>query len=315
MPTAVWKHEQNHSDLEVDGRKHFSDPEAIKIGYSDLEALPGPGTLEGMQSDNLQAYHPDVSGKDAHGAIPYHPAASGNRDAEGAIPYYGENEKQAGQIASDQQKSKRRICGLASRTFWILVTIGVLLVIAAVVGGAVGGTQASKSSTDTTKPTNGTAAASNAGIRPDSNLAAIAWTVTPTRYQYRVYYQDSDNSIKESAYDSSLGTWKVSKIVDGTGVTSGTSIAASASKQAANGTDAVVSFQVKSFDSMTHNQRTSTCISSMQTSTSPSFQLRKESGTRPQATAPDRMIARMRSLPRITWSAVSVQTLLWLHTH
>jgi hypothetical protein len=143
------------------------------------------------------------------------------------------------------------------RKFWVCLAVLDLLITGAVVGGAFGGTHKSSSSSGSSTPTSGAATSpsygsitsstlptsstvARNGIRQDSKLAALAWTVTSTRYQYRAYYQDVDNSIKESAYDSATGSWGVSKIVDGSNVTSGTAIAASSSKQAPSSADAVV---------------------------------------------------------------------------
>jgi len=223
--------------LEVNGRQHFNDPEAVSHGHghSHLEVAPIYRTAEGLESNNLQAYHPRVLG---------------NNDASGPIPYDSKFENQDSGSASPLGK---KICGMKRKPFWVALAVITLIVIGGIVGGVVGATSHKKSSssegssplvvvsgtaTSTVSSTRTTGTSSsgslttpttvaNFGIRPDSKLAALAWTITSTHYQYRVYYQDTDNSIKESAYDSSTGSWKVSKIVDGAGVASGTSIAAS----------------------------------------------------------------------------------------
>lgn len=225
---------KDYSDLEVDWRKHFSDPEAVRPGHSTLEVAPGLGHVEGLREDNLQAYHPGVD-QDADGAIPYHPGVAGNKYSEGPIP----SEKGTDQSTVGSAK-KRIICGLSRQAFWLIVFIIVLIVIGAVVGGAVGGTRGGSKS----PASSGQSASSSGvdtGIRNDSSLAAVAWEVNSTHYQYRVYYQDDRDSIKESAYDSATGSWTVSTVVDGTGVSPGTSIAATSSKHAVSGSDSTVS--------------------------------------------------------------------------
>lgn len=63
---------QVYPDLEVDGSKHLSDPEATVLDHFNLEVVPDFDTAEGLKCGKLQAYHPAVAGnKDAEGAIPY----------------------------------------------------------------------------------------------------------------------------------------------------------------------------------------------------------------------------------------------------
>ena len=142
---------------------------------------------------------------------------------------------------------------MAPKVFWIVLVILGLLIIGGAVGGALGAKSANKKSTasktnsgpsSTSGGTSSSATAVYRGIRPDSQLAALAWTVSSTRYQYRVYYQDTDNSLKESAYDSSSSQWTVTKILNGSNVMPGTYIAASAPSQAESGSSAVVSSSI-----------------------------------------------------------------------
>lgn len=223
----------DYPNLEVDNRKHLSDPEVVNLDHSNLEVTPGYRSGEVLENDNLQAYHPAVSGnKDASGPIPVHPD---NENYEKPTP----------------ESPIPRIWGIKRRTFWICLFAVIILVILAAVGGTVGGVVGSnhKSSsgsgspsattsagtatpTSSSTPSSSATAVTNTGILHDSKLAALAWTITSTHYKYRVYYQDVDNSIKESAYDSTTGSWSVLKIVNGSGVSPGTSIAASSSKQA-----------------------------------------------------------------------------------
>jgi hypothetical protein len=143
------------------------------------------------------------------------------------------------------------------RSFWrkkrVIVTGIILLcvVIGAVVGGAVGGTQH--------KSTNGTVSSSNATStsiasqtssptaspspivpRPNSNLAAVAWNVSDTLGQIRVYYQDDQGNIQEAARNTPDSTWKVNKLTACTvPAKNGTTIAAAFRPQSQSSQDSV----------------------------------------------------------------------------
>ncbi|EXJ82384.1 hypothetical protein A1O3_06197 [Capronia epimyces CBS 606.96] len=242
------------SDPEVAPSKHFSGLEVVNHGhgYSDLEVAPSHGHLEGIQSGNLQAYQPGVIGLgESQGLMPTHPGVG--KDAEGLIAAEKNIES-----PDEEPGRKGTILGLRRRDFWVVVVVGVvLLVIGAVIGGAIGGTRHhSSSSTESTSNPSGsgsagsgtattssgsaaTSTAAKRGIKQGSELAALAWTVSDTRYQYRVYYQDEDNAIKESAYDSLTGSWQVGTVLDGSEVSPGTSIAAASPKESNSGSDSV----------------------------------------------------------------------------
>lgn len=231
---------KHFSDLEVDGRKHYSDLETIQPDHSTLEVAASHGRVESLGHSNLQAYHPGVSDiGQSSGPYPYHPGV--NKVSEGPIL----DEKPAGKA---DKAEKRRICGLRRRNFWIVLALALVIVIAAAVGGGVGGTinKSSSRSNSSSVPSNASptdsGGESNAnsttdvdpsnGIRTNTNLATVAWRVSDSRYQYRVYYQGEDDSLKESAYDSTDGSWTVSTLVDGSAVAPNTTIAAAASKSA-----------------------------------------------------------------------------------
>lgn len=137
-------------------------------------------------------------------------------------------------------------CGIKSKAFWICCIVAALLVIAAVVGGVVGSThhkssslsvpvQATSTKSRITTSTSASASPTPTrliGIHPDSKLATVAVNTSSTTYQYRVYYQDVDNSLKESAYYSRTNSWNVRLIIDGSGVAPGTSLADASVKEA-----------------------------------------------------------------------------------
>ena len=241
------------SDLEVDGSRHFSDLEAVRHGHSDLEVNPAHGHSEGILSGNLQAYHPGVAGL-GHSQGPIPGPLGPGKDAEGpqAIENYGK------EVAENAPKGRKTILGVRKSYFWAGIAVVTLLIIAGAVGAGVGatrhksssgsnsGSSSSGSGSGSSTTSGGSAPSStttvNTGIKRGSSLASLAWTVTESRYQYRVYYQDDDNAIKESAFDSMSGSWRVTTIVDGRDVLPDTSIATTSSKQSSADSDTVVCF-------------------------------------------------------------------------
>ncbi|KAL8691836.1 MAG: hypothetical protein Q9224_004088, partial [Gallowayella concinna] len=98
-----------------------------------------------------------------------------------------------------------------------------LLLIAAVVGGTVGGLSARNATSNKEAPTasTGSPATSKSTASPsltpapsqtpsaslNSSLASVAWTDKDGRGYRRLYYQDSEGTIKESAWNSTGNQW------------------------------------------------------------------------------------------------------------
>lgn len=109
------------------------------------------------------------------------------------------------------------ICKLRPRTLWFIIILAVLA-IAAIVGGSTAATIRRSKRPEAIRP------ASPAGIAPanvsnastpahilsDTGLASVAWNDTNNITQHRLYYQDEDNMIKESSWNSSAKLWSVS---------------------------------------------------------------------------------------------------------
>ena len=226
--------EPRYSDLQVDHSRNISDPQTASTLYSDLEVDPAHGKAERLEAQNLQPYHPGVSA-----------------DASGPIPYDSEHPQDPPQ--------ERKILGLRRNTFFILLTILVLVIIAAIIGGAVGGTVHRHHGSSSSNSSSGS---SRAGIMANTSLAAVAWKMNnSTRYKYGVYYQDGDNSIKESLYDSQSGSWNVTTVASGLGIRPGTPLAASSPKYADQGRDTVVSpIRAGTVDAPAKSYRISTYI-------------------------------------------------------
>lgn len=141
-------------------------------------------------------------------------------------------------IAIDSRNGarSRRICGLRRKWSFILLGVIALVVIGAAAGGTVDATQGNKSSSSSSTPSadSGLAgSASNAtssaitGLSTNSSLAAVSYNDSAGTMQYRVYYQDENDMIKESAWNATFNTWYVSN--DGIGkVKPGSTITAAA---------------------------------------------------------------------------------------
>ncbi|KAH8898495.1 hypothetical protein GQ53DRAFT_418297 [Thozetella sp. PMI_491] len=117
-------------------------------------------------------------------------------------------------IEGDQPREKRRIFGLPPKTFWIIAALVVLGVIAAIVGGAVGGTLSTKRNNEATESNNQTSSNPNPSSLPvknllsSSQLAAVNWTDQDRNTHYAVFAQDSSNALLVSLWDSKNQTWK-----------------------------------------------------------------------------------------------------------
>ncbi|MCJ1271465.1 hypothetical protein MMC22_011366 [Lobaria immixta] len=119
-----------------------------------------------------------------------------------------------GQVADG--KKFRTICKLRPNVFWLTLVL-VLCVVVAAVCGSLGYTLSHRKSIPETSSANAT------GPRPSSltgspgkrffgntSLAAVSWNDTNAVTQYRLFHQDENNLIKESAWNSSSRTWHVS---------------------------------------------------------------------------------------------------------
>ncbi|KAL9605156.1 MAG: hypothetical protein Q9219_000090 [cf. Caloplaca sp. 3 TL-2023] len=109
-----------------------------------------------------------------------------------------------------------------------IILAGCLLLVAAIVGGTLGGlrahnsppreTASTASSTYVPTSTSGTAAASSTSVpvsawnASNSSLASVAWTGEDGLGYRRLYHQDSAGVIRESAWNSSGQEWRLSDV-------------------------------------------------------------------------------------------------------
>lgn len=98
--------------------------------------------------------------------------------------------------STDQIKPTRKICGLRRLWFWVLlVSITLIAVVVAIIGGVLG-SRAGKTKSKTT-------------ILPTAALAAINYTEGNGVQHYRVYFQAKSNALYQSAWNSSAQEWHV----------------------------------------------------------------------------------------------------------
>lgn len=121
-------------------------------------------------------------------------------------------------LASHQ--GERKILGLKKRLFVLVTTIAIILIVGAIVGGAVGGTLANKhiptptnSVSTTTTPPIVVTTPDLSQILPNSSIASVNWTHQAVPH-YAVFYQNKNDQIFMSLWDGK--TWNTSHVSDTT---------------------------------------------------------------------------------------------------
>ena len=114
---------------------------------------------------------------------------------------------------------ERKIFGLRRKTFFMLLPVALVLIMAGAVGGGVGGTIAAhnRKQTDTPSSTSPQVPTTTRIQYANTGLAAMQWTDLNGTLRKRLYYQDSNDKIRESAWDNNTSfdtAWKVNAISD-----------------------------------------------------------------------------------------------------
>lgn len=111
---------------------------------------------------------------------------------------------------SSRPIEERKIFGLRRKTFFILLPVVLVLIIAGAVGGGVGGTIAARNRkptatipTDISSPTPPQTPTKTRERYANTGLAAMQWTDLNGTLHKRLYYQDNSDKIRESAWDNS----------------------------------------------------------------------------------------------------------------
>ena len=114
-------------------------------------------------------------------------------------------------------KQDRRICGIRAMFFWLLLTLAIVTVAAAIalpLALTVG--RKNPSAPQSSNPGASAPASSATAVSYNSGLAAIAFNDTGGLMHYRTYYQDNNGTVKESSWNSSGKTWYISNAAIGT---------------------------------------------------------------------------------------------------
>jgi len=182
--------------------------------------LAGQQYLEVAQSQYASSYggHAYGTPSTAYNSASPGTIAHSSLANDGGYQAYGDAPEVA--LGQNGTPPKKRICGLAARTFYIVLAIAVILVIAAI-GGGVGGALASKNTDSLASESTGGITGSSGGNsttpkgpKPLSNtkLAATNWTDGNNVGHRNVYFQDEYGSVVERRWDSDSNQWTTSNI-------------------------------------------------------------------------------------------------------
>ena len=136
----------------------------------------------------------------------------------------GKQQVLAGTANPTRLTTETRILGLKRKTFFVLLVASFVLVIAGAIGGGVGGTKSMQDGKKTPTSSLAPSATIPSSIKPsitstpyaNTGMAAVQWTDLNGTAHKRVYYQDQNNKIVESAWDNSstFDAWEVNTISD-----------------------------------------------------------------------------------------------------
>lgn len=108
-----------------------------------------------------------------------------------------------------------KLLGSPRRRVIAISCIILCVIIAATLGGALGGKNAAQRKAQTTGTPTSLQGPKKSASYPNTGLAAMQWVDLNATMQRRIYYQDRDNRIRESAWDNSTAfaaTWTVHNI-------------------------------------------------------------------------------------------------------
>lgn len=116
-------------------------------------------------------------------------------------------------LEQDGEAAKRSICGLSSRSFYIILAVVIIIIIGAIAGGVAGGLVSRQNNSSTTSsPTSDTDTTTNVNVLGESKLAASNWTDAQGNTHRSVFFQDPYNSIIARQWDSQNKTWETRNI-------------------------------------------------------------------------------------------------------
>lgn len=163
---------------------------------------------ETSSSLNEKETRPDAGNQDSSKQVTNAPSQAG-------VPH---DAKRVGELSAEEAGNKpRRICHLRPVLFLGLLVLFILIMIAVIVGAVVG-TQNHKKPQATSAPlpaSNDTTSPVNITMRDRSDLASIAWNDTDGTTHRRLYFQDTNNSVRESLWDSKGQAWTLNPALIG----------------------------------------------------------------------------------------------------
>ncbi|KAI0140003.1 hypothetical protein F4776DRAFT_677254 [Hypoxylon sp. NC0597] len=177
--------------------------------YSNLEVVENRNTL-------IQGYGIEVS----NARIDPEPAAferdpntlpiprPSSKDEKIVDPYSQQNLNQ-----QDHQLPlvSSTICGIYRKTFWVIIGLVAFVIIAAAIGGGVGGHFAHQNNETQNNQTSLNVTVTHQNL----SIAALYWIDETNTSQYRIYYQPGNRTqVFESSWSSNNQTWTVSEIAD-----------------------------------------------------------------------------------------------------
>ena len=185
------------SSLEVDQRPRLDTASGLIVGHD-----PTDEKILGCSNDKIVHYHDD--GKQAYTVYPSSSAPVLSSTAD------------------------RRIFYLKRKTFFIILLIAFIVVVATAVGGGVAGAEAARgggtnltalnheSAPTTTIPASSTSVTSGS-LYANTGMSALRWNIRNGTTRKRLYYQNQNHQIVESAWNDNNGlasAWEVSRVSD-----------------------------------------------------------------------------------------------------
>ncbi len=133
------------------------------------------------------------------------------------------------QLELSRRTEQRKIFGLKRKTFFIALAVVFLLMVSGVISGGVGGTTSAHHRGPTATASKSIPTPTTRTLYGNTGLAAMQYTDLNGTLHKRLYYQDSSNKVRESAWDNNTAfdtAWQINAVSDA--VKPGTPIAAAA---------------------------------------------------------------------------------------
>lgn len=211
-----------YSTLEVAHNSPDTSQKEVYNGQSDLpQVVTPPQAAHEYYKPEDQVSHQQYPNTAYSAGTYYQDSEQGGNSQyyQGVSQYPQDGYGQSSPPPEEKPKGKR-ICGLAAKTFWIIAALVGLGLIAAIVGGAVGGTLSKNNKKDDSADQdtdsgnggggngqNSTTTTPDTVLLADSRVAAANWTDQAQYVHYAVVSQDKYNFLLASFWDSQNQSW------------------------------------------------------------------------------------------------------------